>query len=143
MPSGSSVNMSHTEPPGGRACGADGARDGLVREVEHGQLELSGLGELVDEHQHGFVGDVGDVDLRARGDAVVAAHGEDRLELADEAGFVLELLGDGAVEAAAARHARVGLPRAGGDAHEVVGGAVDPARVAALEQLGHLVRGAG
>src|SRR5205085_1484225 len=58
------------------------ARHLLAGEVQHGDVPQPPVVELVHHHQDSAVGDVRDVDLLGHGDAVAAAHGQDRLELA-------------------------------------------------------------
>ena len=81
-----------------------------------------------------------DVDLRGRGDAVAAADRMIRRSRRANERAVGELLGQRAVEAARARHAALGALRLGSTPMQVVGAAVDPARVAVGDQVGDLGR---
>ena len=111
-----------------------------VGEVEDRQLQLVRIRQLMHHHQHAAVRHLGDVDLGAGRDAEVCPHGQNRLQLAQEAGLLRKLIRDGSVKTCAARHSSTGVGGTGVHAHQVVRGAVNPPGVSAPEELTDLGR---
>ena len=125
-------------PAGWKLVGPYGARHVLVGEVENSELIPAFGGQLVDENEHSAMRYLGDVDLATGGDAVVRAHPQDGLQLAQEARVVGQLVWNGAVKTPAPWHARRRFRCRWVDAHEVMGGTVYPTGIAAAQEFRYL-----